>query len=427
MRPCRGRVVSEAEMLREVAAHRAAGRTVAMTNGGFDLLHVGHVRMLAEAAALADLLVVAVNDDGSVRASKGAGRPVVPVAERAEIVASLPGVDLVVVFGDRTMDRLLEAARPDVHVKGRDYAEATHPEAATDRALGVRMAFVGDEKAHGAGDLAARLRAPAVRLDRVETLRDGSVRGLALRGKAAVLAPLGLADLASILATREGREVHRHRTRWVRRVEVAGEAVYVKAEHPARRGATALDEMRHHLALRAAGFRAPEPWLALEGKADDGRAARALVTREARGPALDAFLRERLPGASGRERAAWARGLGLFLRAFHTARFLDPDLLAHHLVVDGDPASGAAALQPIDLARVTRARSRVTPKETAPGLAALALSLAPVTSPRFRLAVLRAYLGGSLADSLPWRKAILARERRVEGRGTFRDLAGRAP
>ena len=382
--------------------------------------------MLAEAATLADVLVVGVNDDGSVRASKGPARPVVPAAERAEIVAAVAGVDYVVVFGDRTVDRLLARLRPDVHAKGRDYAEGSHPEAPTNRALGVRMAFVGDRKAHAASDTIARLRAPSVVLDRVAPVAGPGGRGLALRGKAAFLAAHGLGDLPALVACREGVEVLRHKTRFVRRVEVSGEVVYAKVEPQARKGASAVEEMRHHLALRAAGLRAPEPWLSLEGRVV-GRAARALVTKEARGRPLDRFLAEEGPAARPRERAAWARGIGAAVRALHAARFLHPDLLAWHLVVDGTPAGGPASIQFLDLARLTRASRAVGPADAAPGLAALALTLRSVADARFRLAVLRAYLGGRLDGARPGLTAIERRIRRVAGRGTFRGVGARVP
>ncbi len=422
MKGDRGRVVSEAAMRDAVAAHRAAGRRITFTNGAFDLLHVGHVRMLADASSLGDVLVVAVNDDVAVRASKGPGRPLVPAAERAELVAAVAGVDLVVVFSDRTVDRLLEAVRPDVHAKGRDYAEGTHPEAPTNRRLGVRMAFVGDAKGHAASDTAGRLRASEACLDLVDEPSVPTGRGLALRGRLPFLAAHGLGDLEALLGTSLGTVVLRHKTRSVRRIEVAGEGIYVKAERPTRKGSAAVAEMGHHLALRAAGFRAPEPWLALDAKSADGRPASVLVTREARGLPLDRFLAERLPTASGRERAAWARGIGVAIRALHTARFLPPDLLAWHLVVDGSPAGGTRSLVFLDLARLARARGRVGPREGAPGLAALALSLRPVTDRRFRLAILRAYLGGRFRGARLWTRAIDRRIRRVEGRGTFRGL-----
>ena len=106
----------------------------------------------------------------------------------------------------------------------------------------------------------------------------------------------------------------------MRRIQLAGDAVYAKVEHPARKGPTATDEFRNHLALRAAGLRAAEPWLALEGKAQDGRKARALVTREVRGAPLDEFLRTRIAGADARERASWARGIGRALRTLQPPR-----------------------------------------------------------------------------------------------------------
>lgn len=207
---------------------------------------------------------------------------------------------------------------------------------------------------------------------------------------------------------------------------MSGEVVYAKVEPQARKGASAVDEMRHHLALRAAGLRAPEPWLSLEGRVA-GRAARALVTKEARGRPLDRFLAEEGPAARPRERAAWARGIGAAVRALHAARFLHPDLLAWHLVVDGTPAGGPASIQFLDLARLTRASRAVGPADAAPGLAALALTLRPVADARFRLAVLRAYLGGRLDGARPWLTAIERRIRRVAGRGTFRGVGARVP
>ena len=120
-----GRIVSDDELAAAVAADRRAGRTIAFANGCFDLLHVGHVRYLAGARAEADRLVVAINDDASVRALKGEGRPILPAAARAELVAALRGVDYVVLFGDPDVKRLLEAIRPDVHCKGTDYTVDT--------------------------------------------------------------------------------------------------------------------------------------------------------------------------------------------------------------------------------------------------------------------------------------------------------------
>jgi rfaE bifunctional protein nucleotidyltransferase chain/domain len=153
-----GRVVSRAELLRLIADDRAAGRTIAFANGGFDLLHVGHVRYLQAAAREGDRLVVAINDDESVRGLKGAGRPILTGADRAELVAALRGVDYVVLFHEPTVAPLLLAIKPDVHCKGTDYTRDTVPERDTVRAYGGRIAIVGDPKDHSTRDLLARLR-----------------------------------------------------------------------------------------------------------------------------------------------------------------------------------------------------------------------------------------------------------------------------
>ena len=139
-----GRVVSQTELLEAVAADRAAGRSIALANGCFDLLHVGHVRYLAGAAAEADRLVVAVNSDESVTALKGPGQPVLPAGERAELVAALGMVDYVVVFATATVHDLLQVLRPDVHCKGTDYTVETVPERDMVRDYGGRTAIVGD-------------------------------------------------------------------------------------------------------------------------------------------------------------------------------------------------------------------------------------------------------------------------------------------
>jgi len=156
-----GRVVTEAELVESAAAERAAGRTIAFANGCFDVLHVGHIRYLAGAAHQADRLIVAVNNDVSERALKGEGRPLMDEAARAEMVAALRDVDYVVLFGDRTVDRLLQAIKPDVHCKGTDYTVDTVPERDTVKAYGGRIAIVGDPKDHSTRDLVAKLREDA--------------------------------------------------------------------------------------------------------------------------------------------------------------------------------------------------------------------------------------------------------------------------
>jgi D-glycero-beta-D-manno-heptose 1-phosphate adenylyltransferase len=151
-------VLSEADLVEVVARERAAGRTIALANGCFDLLHVGHVRYLQSAAAEGDRLVVAINDDQSVAALKGQGRPVQPAADRAELVAALRGVDYVIVFGDLTVERLLLLLKPDVHCKGTDYTIDSVPERAVVLSYGGRTAIVGDPKQHNTRELLARIR-----------------------------------------------------------------------------------------------------------------------------------------------------------------------------------------------------------------------------------------------------------------------------
>ena len=151
-------ILTESELADAVARDRAAGRTIAFANGCFDLLHVGHVRYLQGAAAEADRLIVAVNDDRSVAGLKGAGRPILPAADRAELVAALRGVHYVVVFGDPNVERLLLLVKPDVHCKGTDYTVDSVPERAVVESYGGRTAIVGDTKSHATRDLITRIR-----------------------------------------------------------------------------------------------------------------------------------------------------------------------------------------------------------------------------------------------------------------------------
>jgi len=142
------------------AQTRAAGQTLALANGLFDLFHVGHLRYLQGARALADKLVVAVNGDASARLQgKGPGRPVIPAAERAEIVAGLACVDHVVLFDSKDVVPVIRALRPDVQVKGTDYTPETIPEAAVVRRYGGRVAVAGDAKNHSTTGLVRKLAA----------------------------------------------------------------------------------------------------------------------------------------------------------------------------------------------------------------------------------------------------------------------------
>jgi len=152
-----GKLVSLEEAQRVVTGWRLAGQSVALANGVFDLLHVGHVRYLQGARALADRLVVAVNSDASTRASKGEGRPVVPQAERAELLCALECTDLVLIFEEPDVRRVIRTLTPEVHVKGTDYTPQGIPERAEVEAYGGKVAVAGDPKAHSTTELLGRV------------------------------------------------------------------------------------------------------------------------------------------------------------------------------------------------------------------------------------------------------------------------------
>ena len=151
-------VLDRAALARRLDAERAAGRTIVLANGCFDLLHVGHVRYLEAAKREGDVLVVAINSDESVRRNKGEGRPLVTQDERAEVLAALRCVDFVTVFGEATADDLIRALRPDVHAKGTEWRADNVPELATVKAVGARVAICGDVKSHSSSDLARKAR-----------------------------------------------------------------------------------------------------------------------------------------------------------------------------------------------------------------------------------------------------------------------------
>jgi D-glycero-beta-D-manno-heptose 1-phosphate adenylyltransferase len=149
--------VTLAEAAALAARLRAAGRRVVVANGAFDMLHVGHVRYLAAARAAGDLLVVAVNSDASVRASKGPRRPVVPEDERAELLSHLDCVDRIVLFDEPTVAEVLRAIRPHVHAKGTDYTVESVPERAVVAEWGGETVICGDPKEHATTDLVAEI------------------------------------------------------------------------------------------------------------------------------------------------------------------------------------------------------------------------------------------------------------------------------
>jgi rfaE bifunctional protein nucleotidyltransferase chain/domain len=147
------KILSRRELQESVAAWRRAGARITLTNGCFDVLHVGHVRYLRAARELGGKVVVAINSDASARALKGAGRPVMPAEERAEILAALTDVDAVVIFPEKDVRSIIREIRPDFHAKGTDYTAENVPERDEVEACGGRVVIVGDRKDHSATEI----------------------------------------------------------------------------------------------------------------------------------------------------------------------------------------------------------------------------------------------------------------------------------
>ena len=147
------KILNREQLKQRVAEWRAAGESLTLANGGFDLLHVGHVRYLHAAKQLGGRLIVAVNSDESMRSLKGQGRPLIPAEERAEIIAALADVDAVVIFPEPDVRRLIHEIRPDIHAKGTDYTVETVPERDEVLAYGGRVAIVGDPKDHSSTEI----------------------------------------------------------------------------------------------------------------------------------------------------------------------------------------------------------------------------------------------------------------------------------
>jgi len=145
------------QLVERVTAAREAGARIVLANGCFDVLHVGHIRYLAGARELGDVLVVGINSDEQVALQKGSGRPVLPATERAEIVAALEPVTFVTIFSEPTVEELLLALKPDVHAKGTDYTTETVPERDVVRSYGGQVAIVGDPKDHSTSAIIVRL------------------------------------------------------------------------------------------------------------------------------------------------------------------------------------------------------------------------------------------------------------------------------
>lgn len=158
MRSAKSKIVSREKLKSLVVDHKKHGQTVVFANGCFDILHVGHVRYLEAARQQGDILIVAVNGDGSVGSLKGPGRPVLDEAARARLVAALRPVDYVVLFSEPTVASLLRELLPDIHAKGTDYSADTVPERAIAKELGIQVAIVGDPKNHSTRALLASLQ-----------------------------------------------------------------------------------------------------------------------------------------------------------------------------------------------------------------------------------------------------------------------------
>ena len=152
------KILDREELIDEVSRRRSQGESIILSNGCFDLFHVGHIRYLAGAKALGGTLVVAVNSDRQVRILKGDGRPFMPESERAEIVAALECVDLVTIFDEPTVTETILAIRPDIHTKGTDYTVDNVPEREVVRSIGGKVAIVGDPKDHSSTEMIERTR-----------------------------------------------------------------------------------------------------------------------------------------------------------------------------------------------------------------------------------------------------------------------------
>ena len=147
------KILSQRELTERVKEWRTSGEKIILTNGCFDLLHVGHIRYLRGAKQLGGKLIVGVNSDASALALKGKGRPRIPATERAEILAALEDVDAVTIFDSLDVRPLVRLLRPDIHAKGTDYTAESVPERDEVIACGGRVEIVGDPKDHSTTEL----------------------------------------------------------------------------------------------------------------------------------------------------------------------------------------------------------------------------------------------------------------------------------
>ncbi|HEY4423118.1 MAG TPA: adenylyltransferase/cytidyltransferase family protein [Pyrinomonadaceae bacterium] len=150
-------ILTRDELAHRIAEARESGARIVLANGCFDILHVGHIRYLAGARELGDVLIVGINSDEQVAIQKGAGRPMLPATERAEIVAALESVTYVTIFDEPTVEQLLLTLKPDIHAKGTDYTTESVPERDVVRSYGGQVAIVGDPKDHSTTEIIARV------------------------------------------------------------------------------------------------------------------------------------------------------------------------------------------------------------------------------------------------------------------------------
>ena len=154
-----GKIIKDASLLLQyIEDLKKQHNKIVFTNGGFNILHVGHIRCLQDAKRLGDVLVVAVNSDDSLRRLKGAQYPLIPEDERLEVLAALACVDVLTLFSEPTVDSLLLKLKPHIHAKGTDYTKESVPERATVLSYGGEIAIVGDDKNHASSSIIRRIR-----------------------------------------------------------------------------------------------------------------------------------------------------------------------------------------------------------------------------------------------------------------------------
>ena len=146
------------ELADKIADLKRQGKRIVLTNGGFNLLHVGHIRSLSGAKEHGDILVVAVNSDTSLRKNKGDDYPIIPEDQRLEVLSAFEDVDFVTIFSEKTVDNLLLKLKPHVHAKGTDYSRDTILERETVLSYGGKTAIVGDPKDHSSTNIIEVIR-----------------------------------------------------------------------------------------------------------------------------------------------------------------------------------------------------------------------------------------------------------------------------